>query len=294
MIIVKMMGGLGNQLFQYAVGRALALRTHQRLAFDLEYYEITPGADTKRRLELNQLGLEVPRATQRDLRRLKEGHLFSLPILNKICDKFWRNSTAIVREDGEESIESILSLKGEAYLVGYWQSERYFGDFSESIRSDIQLESDLDSSALALQNFILEKNSVSLHVRRGDYVKDLTTNAYHGTCTIDYYGSAMKLVESHCPMPEYFVFSDDINWCRENLRSDVPLHFIDNNMGQKSYRDLCLMRQCKHHIIANSSFSWWGAWLDTNPQKLVIAPKKWFQVRDDLNDYRTPKGWTRL
>jgi hypothetical protein len=139
-----------------------------------------------------------------------------------------------------------------------------------------------------------EESAVSIHVRRGDYVSDAGTNRFHGTCSVDYYHDAVDRISGFAPASHFFVFSDGIDWAKENLRLRQPVTYVDFNDGEKNYEDLRLMSLCKHHIIANSSFSWWGAWLNPNPDKIVIAPKKWFNDPSINTDDLIPNSWLRL
>jgi hypothetical protein len=137
-------------------------------------------------------------------------------------------------------------------------------------------------------------NSVSLHVRRGDYVANLKVAAIHGLCSKEYYASAIKFISKKVERPHFFVFSDDINWVENNFKINYPCTYINQNFSNESYNDLRLMSLCQHNIIANSSFSWWGAWLNCNSEKIVIAPKKWFANSDKRCDDLIPEKWVRL
>ena len=142
---------------------------------------------------------------------------------------------------------------------------------------------------------IKDCTAVSLHVRRGDYISpDGTQTLLGGICTKEYYQTAIELIKQRVGKLFFAVFSDDVNWARENLHLPEYTLFVDWHSGKNSFRDMQLMSLCSHHIIANSSFSWWGAWLGNNPEKIVIAPKKWMNVDDPQNDYRCPESWIRL
>lgn len=136
--------------------------------------------------------------------------------------------------------------------------------------------------------------AVSLHVRRGDYVSDARTHAAHGLCSIDYYRAAVRYIIDRVEAPEFFVFSDDIAWARGNLDISHPCHYLDHNRGAESYNDMRLMSLCHHHIIANSSFSWWGAWLNPRDDKIVVAPARWFASGNRRLDDLFPPGWVTL
>ena len=140
---------------------------------------------------------------------------------------------------------------------------------------------------------ISQTNSVSLHIRRGDYVSNQKTNQTHGTCDLDYYQRCITEIEKEVENPYFFVFSDEIEWVKENLKINHPAEYVDQNTGDKSYEDMRLMSQCKHNVIANSSFSWWGAWLNSYPDKIVFAPKRWFASDKHNTKDLIPEGWKK-
>jgi hypothetical protein len=187
----------------------------------------------------------------------------------------------------------INELPISSYLVGYWQSEKYFVKHKEVIRQELTFKNELSPENLATASSLLKTASVSLHVRRGDYVSSQATNDVHGVCTLDYYRNAISHMARSVESPRFFIFSDDINWVKANLQLDFPCEYIANNVGANSYVDMRLMSMCKHNIIANSSFSWWGAWLNSNPNKIVIAPKKWFAKALSTEDL-IPAKWVVL
>ena len=142
-----------------------------------------------------------------------------------------------------------------------------------------------------LSRKIESHESISLHIRRGDFVQDSKTHQFHGACSLDYYNRCIEYVSEKTNNPHFFVFSDDPHWAKENLRQDISTTIVENNSGFKAYEDLQLMSQCKHNIIANSSFSWWGAWLNANPDKIVCAPKQWFRNKLMDTKYFIPEGF---
>jgi hypothetical protein len=294
MIIVKIIGGLGNQLFQYATARALALRTNQELAFDVEEYHKENVGDTKRKLELHLMGISATQVGRKDLKRVKGREPCSRRYLSRLDRIFYKRPRTYIKEIGPEAIDKLLHLQSEAYLFGYWQSEEYFKDFAKQIRSDLHFSETMNEANVSLLKEISLSNSVGLHVRRGDYANDEKTNVYHGMCSLDYYREALRLISEKCGKPDIFVFSDDINLCRQNLTSTETMHFVTQNEAENTVMDMELMSACKHNIVANSSFSWWGAWLNANEDKMVIAPKKWFNVVDPFKSFRTPAKWVRL
>jgi len=179
------------------------------------------------------------------------------------------------------------------FLRGYWQSEKYFIDIADILRQDLMLKSPSSRLNLELAKKIQSSLSVSLHVRRGDYAHDLATHQTHGLLPLDYYRAAINYILRLFSDASFFLFSDDIPWIKENLKIDAPHCYVDHNTPQTDFEDLRLMSLCKHQIIANSSFSWWGAWLCQNPEKVVVAPRQWYRIEIDTRDL-VPEDWIRL
>jgi hypothetical protein len=201
----------------------------------------------------------------------------------------------VVRERAFTFQPKVLGQRPPAYLDGYWQSEKYFGDVADVIRKDFTVKRAPSAANAAWLDRIGATVSVSIHVRRGDYVTNADANKFHGTCGIDYYQRAVQMLSSRLGgRPEFFVFSDDPAWVRANLDlGSHPHHYVTNNDAQTNYEDLRLMSSCRHHIIANSTFSWWGAWLNASPDKVVVAPRRWFRA-DEMDDRDlVPSGWVR-
>jgi Glycosyl transferase family 11 len=187
----------------------------------------------------------------------------------------------------------IKNIPCDSYLMGYWQSEQYFADIANIIREDFTFKLPMSQQNAELAKQINQVNAVSLHIRRGDYANNPETMATYGLCSLDYYKEAIRYIVERVNAPHFFIFSDDINWVKNNLKIDYPYQYVDHNHGTESYNDMRLMSLCKHHIIANSSFSWWGAWLNRNPEKLVVAPQKWFANELNVDDL-FPRGWITL
>jgi hypothetical protein len=179
-------------------------------------------------------------------------------------------------------------------ITGYWQAEKYFSKIAEQIREDFSFKPTIGSKDAILIDQINKVNAVSLHVRRGDYVNNPATATTHGLCSLDYYRKAINYLAQRELQPHFFVFSDDINWVKSNLEINFPCQYVDHNRGAESFNDMRLMSLCNHNIIANSSFSWWGAWLNQRVDKIVIAPNQWFaDGKVNTMDLR-PKSWICL
>lgn len=262
MIVTRLIGGIGNQMFQYAAGRAVAYRTGQSLKLDISAFG---KIDKKREYSLFPFNIIEDFATPKDIINIK-----------------------VYREPHFEFDPNALNMVGNTYMIGYWQSHKYFKNISNIIKRDFTLKEEINTKILFS---ILTNNSVSLHVRRGDYISDEATNAFHGACSMRYYNKAIGEVGNRIKDPHFFVFSDDINWCKNEFAPNYPVTFVEKN---KDFEDLYLISKCKHHIIANSAFSWWGAYLSSNLNKIVIAPGQWFNKADlDTRDLLLNR-WLKL
>ncbi len=292
MIISKLIGGLGNQMFQYAAGRALSQKHKVSLRLDisgLTNYELHQGFELDRVFECT---IEV--ANETDLREILGWQSASgiRRVLSRPSMSIFRCKGFVV-EPHFCFWNGIRKVPSDCYLVGYWQSEKYFIEAAEAIRSDFTFKPLLNQLNAELAKQIRNENAISLHVRRGDYANNPKTTATHGLCSLEYYQSAIQYVIGKVDQPKFYIFSDDPTWVRENMKIDFPSHYVDHNKGKESYNDMRLMSMCKHHIIANSSFSWWGAWLNPNPDKIVVAPGKWFANDNDVTDLFLT-GWVTL
>ncbi len=187
-----------------------------------------------------------------------------------------------------------LQIRPNTYIEGFFQTEKYFKKYEKEIREAFSFKVKPDKFNQYLIEQMGESNSVSVHIRRGDYVQKKRFQQVYATCSLDYYKRGVEYIASKFENPKLFVLSDDIQWAKANWDLPYETIFVDNNSGDKSYEDLRLMSNCKHNIIANSSFSWWGAWLNNNPEKIVIAPKKWFNDGRINQDDVIPETWIRL
>lgn len=290
-VIARIEGGLGNQLFQYAAARSLADRLGCELALDLR--GLAENGDRPFQLDLYRIRAEVATpallASLPDWRpsrwaRLRGWFSQALPQVSAF-PVFWSRSFAYD--------SAFARLRRPVYLVGYWQSEQYFSWNRARLLQDIQLVDPPVSSDPLLEQ-IRSTCSVALHVRRGDYVSNAAAAQFHGLCDMAYYQKAVDALKSRFPDLKVYVFSDEPDWARSNLRLGVPTHVVDAYPPTQGHLDMELMRHCRHHIIANSSFSWWGAWRNENPSQQVIAPQRWFaDAGVDTSDV-VPAHWSRL
>ena len=185
-------------------------------------------------------------------------------------------------------------VSGDVYLDGYWQSEKYFLGITETIRREFSLRQPLDGADREFAEAIAGEDSVSIHVRRGDYVSNPAANRFHGLCGVEYYRKCMKILSEKVEAPRFVVFTDDPAWARANMAVPFGTIFVDWDQPRRGSVDLELMRRCRHHIIANSSFSWWGAWLCENPGKLVLAPARWLLDSSMDTGDLIPGTWMRV
>jgi hypothetical protein len=279
-IIVGCIGGLGNQMFQYAYFLRLN-ENYQNMYFDISNfanYKLHNGYELER-----IFSIQTVTPPQHLLKNFKTG------FLAKLLSKFELNNKHIIQNNMHFDIK-YLHIKHDCYLSGYWQSEKYFKTISNKIKQAFTFGT-LDNANSKIAKQIKYTNSVSIHIRRGDYVN----HPKHGEiCTLNYYHNAINLIKSIVDNPIFYVFSDDIQWCQTNLFPDGIAVYVNGNDWKNSYKDMHLMSLCKHNIIANSSFSWWGAWLNTNEDKTVIAPKIWFNDPSIDTKDLTPINWIKL
>jgi len=292
MIIVRLMGGMGNQMFQYAVGRALALTYNTRLKLDLTFLlDHTSRPRVRLRdYDLPVFNIAAEPATREEVPFLYRKHLpgrmaFFVDGLRRrmrIC----RGSEKYFHFD-----PAVLEIGPDAYLDGYWQSPKYFDRVAETIRKEFALRDLASGTTQELAAEIASQESVCVHVRRGDFVN----SSWHWTLGPDYYMAGLGLVTAKMSSPRVYVFSDDINWCRGNLRLPYQTTLVDHRYaGPKSSHHLALMSACRAFVIANSSFGWWTAWLNAYPEKIVVAPKRWFLDRSINTADLIPPGWITI
>jgi hypothetical protein len=293
MIISNINSGLGNQMFQYAAGRALSIKRGDALRLNLSAFavhDIHYGFELERIFQCN-----AQIAGQEDMRRIL-GWQSSFGIRRILS----RNSMAAFRrkefvfEPHFHYWPEINQVPRNCFLVGYWQSAKYFKDISSIIRADFNFTQPLTDLNSELAEQITRVNAVSIHVRRGDYVSNPGNLTKHGICSSRYYKEAVQYISERIEKPCYFVFSDDMDWVRSNLTIDSTCFYVVHNNGPESYNDMRLMSLCRHHIIANSSFSWWGAWLNPSAAKIVVAPKRWFNDYHANTEDLLPEGWVVL
>lgn len=284
MVITRLQGGLGNQMFQYAAGRALAARLATGLKIDASFLGNDPGGSyTKRSLELGQLNVTLDILSGEELQKIS-----SRSFITRI---FGKTTFKQLRDDAV-GIANFSNVTGNVYLDGYWQSERYFLPIRNVLLREFTPAYSAGSSE-ALKKKLETPGSVAVHVRRGDYVTLASASAYHGVLDMNYYETAFREIKKRVPDARFFVFSDDPSWCLQAF-SGLGIEEVIDGHGQPASRDLLLMSSCSHNIIANSSYSWWGAWLNDNPGKVVVAPARWYRAEDARGNEIICKSWLRV
>lgn len=301
MIIVKLKGGLGNQMFQYALGRCLAEKNKDKLIFDAtQLLDRTP-----RNITFRDYGLDIFNIDNKFTFLSKVSRLIPVPMMilgvSYLITKI-KNLLGIqkyINENIDKNIiefdERILNLNGNIYLDGYWQSEKYFKEIERIIRNDFTFNNQLSKKAQDLAEKIKSSNSVCLCVRRGDYLSSPAANKIHGFIGMEYYNQAVDVIASKIKNPHFFIFSDDDEWCKNNFKLKFPQTIVTNDYLGKKYNDyLHLMTLCNHFIIPNSTFGWWGAWLSLNEEKIIIAPMYWYKNNHFVARDLLPNYWIKI
>jgi hypothetical protein len=287
MIVFRACGGLGNQLFQYATARRLAILLDSDLGVDLSWYRCTPPGDTPRNFELFKYGIRLRplMGSERIWASFMRGRWAKVPILHR-----WR----LYRERECHFDPGLLRCSRGTYLAGFWQSYLYFNEIRSQLLTELQpieAMSDLDAN---FADQMLRCESVAVHIRRGDYISAESAANAHGVSGLGYYQRALAELSRTVCSPILFVFSDDPAWTGQHLKLNAPMVHVSHHGPESAYADLRLMTYCRHNIIANSSFSWWGAWLGQFEHKLVCAPKHWFLQKNMENADMIPLEWIRI
>lgn len=291
MIVAKLIGGLGNQLFQYAAAKALALRHNVDTKVDVSFLNSdSEGRYTQRFFDLTCFENDITIATKSecDLFLNKKSNKVTREL--QICFPFLFNHVLFF-ESGSSYQYHFIKLPKSTYLNGYWQSELYFKNYELEIRNQLHFKKQIIDDCKHWLDKIKNTDSIALHVRRGDYVTLKEANSFHGTCNLTYYTNALNYLLAKVSMPTLYIFSDDLEWCKTNLSYNYPTYFVDTN---NQHHDLFLMSECQHNIIANSSFSWWAAWLNANPNKIVVAPEQWFTDKSINTNDLIPASWHKI
>ncbi len=298
MIVTKLMGGLGNQMFQYAAAKSISLKNNTELFLDLNFLlDRTPHEN----FTFRDFDLSIFNATYKIADKALTEHFLGSDnsfknIAIKVKKKISNKNFYYYHEPFFHFNPDFYQLKDNYYLEGYFQSEKYFSDNASIIRNDFIIQHPISKKTQSLLSEIqADNNSVCLNVRRGDFVSNPLMAAEHGLLGLDYYHSAVHELMQIEKNITLYIFSDDVEWCANNLKFDVPAIFIDHTYaGEKFSTYLLLMKTCHHFIIPNSTFGWWAAWLGDYSDKIVIAPKNWFKDKSRNTKDVLPALWRKL
>ena len=290
MIISELMGGLGNQMFQYAIGRQLAIKNKTDLFLDTHFLL---DRSPKENFSYRNYDLSIFNITPKFAPvQISKKYSFSRSRFKKYLQKIINpGDLHYIAQTDFNFVPDILSSPDNTYLSGYWQTEKYFKEIENILRADFSFKNTIGENTRELVEKINSCNAVCLHVRRGDFV----TNPTHGTPGIDYYKSAETIILQRISNPVFFIFSDEINWCKENIHLSSETYYVEDEFTGEKCRDYFeLMTLCKHFIIPNSSFCWWAAWLSNNNNKVVIAPRIWFKNSSWNTIDLIPDKWIKI
>jgi len=292
MIIVKLWGGLGNQMFQYAFGRCLAFRHNTELKLDLNFFNnqiAGKKGQVLRNYDLDIYNINSISATTEEIFKL--GRRFKIEFFDKGVNKIFGYKSSYIAEPHFHFSDAAYHSPDNVYLSGYWQTEKYFSEITSLIRADFTFKDKMSDTASELLNWITNTNSVCVNVRRGDFV----TNNFHGSYGFDYFKKAESIMNEKTTNQTYFIFSDEIEWCQQNLKFEGETVFVSHEYAGRKFQDyLRLMSSCNHFIIPNSSFAWWAVWFNMNKDKIVVAPQLWFNDTSFNTSDLTPASWIRV
>lgn len=271
---VQLIGGLGNQMFQYSIGTIIQLETKTKVKYDIDFFKINLETEgfKKRRLDLDVFDVQIDVLSRQERNYfLGSGKLIALKRLIQGQPVFFNESELGFKKDW-----SVISHN--TYYLGYFQKFQFYKGYEKTLMQTFRFNTKkVSQKALELSNRFCEENAVSLHIRKGDYVNDDITKSVFFNLDIDYYNSAIDQLSKFHKNLKFYIFSDDIKWVVENFTlKGFNYEIVELNNPENPWEDMFLMTKCKHNIIANSTFSWWGAFLNPNPQKLIFAPKNWY------------------
>jgi hypothetical protein len=272
LIIIKIIGGLTSQMHKYALGRVLSLKHNVPLKLDLTWFEDTKKTDTPWPYQLDYFYINADIATKDEINKLKGNDKYitfarrlKYYLGINIYKKSYINTSFL-------SIDNFNKLGSSVYLDGEWSGFKYFENYQNEIKKDFRYKIKISPEINNILKILQNENSVSLHIRRGDFISHPDATSFHAICGLSYYENSIKYILNRVKSPVFYVFSDDIQWAKEHLNNGYNIKFIE---GNTNYEDLLLMSECKHNITANSGFSAWAGWLNSNIEKIVISPTKW-------------------
>ena len=286
MIIIKLFGGLGNQMFQYAFGYSLKKRGEVEVKFDISFYE--------NKIVHNQImitdvfDLDLNLANKNDLTNLLGWRKYLL--FNKLMKLINLKKKSYIKEDKNKNILDITNDFDNKFYDGYWQNWNYFNNYKKDLNKVFTFNKRIKGKYDFWAKSILENNSVCVHLRRGDYLSNKKNKKVFHELKLNYFREAFELIKKNNENLKYFIFSDDIKYAKKIFEGEKKFIYVDVNEGLESFRDMQLMSLGKHIIISNSTFSWWAAWLGYEEKKNIIVPKLWFKEKMQAHKYYLP-GW---
>lgn len=269
MIIVKISGGLGNQMFQYALAEKLR-HLGKDVKLDITYYD---NKNSIREFALTFFPVQFKAASKREIRKYAD---WSYSLQGKILRKIFGKRKSVYIENLDIEYQPLIYEMENKYLDGYWQNERYFSDIRGELVKQFKFPEKYNEECGEILYKIENSNSISVHIRRGDYLNENNFKIYGNICTLDYYDNAIKYFRKIVSNPMFYIFTNDVEWAKRTFVSKDFEIVECNQNGEEYIYDMMLMSKCKHNIIANSSFSWWAAWLNEHNEKVIAAPEKWF------------------
>jgi len=287
--VVKIFQGPGNQMFQYAYALGISKRIPCEILLDTSWYDTYSH---HRPYILDRFHIDQKIATKGDVWRAKGD--YSANKLSYACKTLrkWiapHHKKNLINERKDRCDLALCYPYKKAYITGYFTSEKFFQDITSDIRNSFVFKNELSLESIQVKKEMQSCSSVAISFRRGDFVN----NPLHDVCSINYYKRAIAFMQGHLEGVRFFVFSDDILWVKENVELPKNSLFMDFN-GPNYMEDMHLMTMCKHHIIPNSTFSWWGAWLSSFRDQVVVAPKRWLNGSSYFYDHVVPERWIKL
>lgn len=281
MLIVRICGGLGNQMFQYAFGRYLSFKHNKELLIDASFFK---NKNSNREIGITKFNLHCKISFD----SYKTQKYFQNPTVNKYFNYFLFNFN-IYSESTVSNFKKELLKKNKGYFDGYWQSEKYFYPIRDILIEEFKPKH-ISFEIINLLHKIENTNSIGLHVRKADYLYVINSGIY-ANCSASYYLNSINLMLNKFSNPVFYIFTDDINWVNNNLNfRNIKHEFVSKD----PIEDLYIMSKCKHNIISNSTFSWWSAWLNGYSKKVVIAPFHWFTEKSQISHNIVPDSWIRI
>jgi len=300
MVVAEMKGGLGNQLFQFSFAKSVSIDREDQLLLDTSWYYNKNSRQLRRRMRKEFQERILNRKWEDTYQSYRNLRIFDFRIdrdieMRKSSEKFYstfENFTSNKKGYDQEVYEQIQESESDnIFLHGYWQSDQYFEKNADIIRSDLQLRKQI--KGYSLKNRKSLSPEVAIHFRRGDYVNSKGGADLYEELDMDYYGKAIEFIRQRISSPQFLLFSDDINWVKENIKIKGDVKYIK---PKNESADLIRMSECDHFIIANSTYSWWGAWLSSNQDKIIIAPRHWYSnnIENKLSNNMIPESWIRI